>query len=255
MDGRCWSLTRSGSRGWRRWRARPTRWTRGCWRSCRSAIWCRRSGCRARSCAPSGSARGGGCTWSSTARSLKNRVHASLIAFGHQVPMADLFGAGGRRLLAELDFPEPWLGHVRASVELIDDLDLRIGEIERWLHRSGADHRYIPLLMSAPGIGWVTGFTIASEIGDISRFSSPVKLTGYTGLCPRVNQSGEVDRRGPISKHGPRYLRWGLMEAAIHASTHPLYKERYQCTKRRLGLPRGSKVAQIELARKLTEAI
>ena len=28
---------------------------------------------------------------------LKNRVHASLIAFGHQVPMADLFGAGGRR--------------------------------------------------------------------------------------------------------------------------------------------------------------
>jgi Transposase len=28
---------------------------------------------------------------------LKNRVHASLIAFGHQVPMADLFGVAGRR--------------------------------------------------------------------------------------------------------------------------------------------------------------
>jgi transposase len=186
---------------------------------------------------------------------LKNRVHASLIAFGHQVPMADLFGAGGRRLLGELDFPEPWLSHVRASVELIDDLDRRIGEIERWLQRSGADHRYIPLLMTAPGIGWVTGFTIAAEIGDITRFSSPVKLTGYTGLCPRVNQSGEVDRRGPLSKHGPRYLRWGLMEAAIHASSHPLYKERYQRTKRRLGRQRGAKVAQIELARRLTEAI
>jgi hypothetical protein len=38
--------------------------------------------------------------------SLKNRVHASLIAFGHQVPMADGFGAGGRRLLADLDFPQ-----------------------------------------------------------------------------------------------------------------------------------------------------
>src|SRR5437763_943281 len=127
---------------------------------------------------------------------LKNRVHASLIAFGHQVPMADLFGAGGRRLLAELDFPEPWLGHVRASVELIDDLDRRIGEIERWLQRSGADHRYIPLLMTAPGIGWITAFTIAAEIGDIARFSSPVKLTGYSGLCPRVKQSGETDQRG-----------------------------------------------------------
>ena len=45
------------------------------------------------------------------------------------------------------------------------------------------------------------------------------------------------------------------MEAAIHASAHPLYQERYQRTKRRLGRQRGAKIAQIELARKLTEAI
>jgi hypothetical protein len=38
-------------------------------------------------------------------------------------------------------------------------------------------------------------------------------------------------------------------------STHPLYKERDRRTKRRLGRKRGAKVAQIELARKLTEAI
>ena len=36
--------------------------------------------------------------------------------------MADLFGVAARKLLAELDFPEPWRGHVQASVELIDDL-------------------------------------------------------------------------------------------------------------------------------------
>ena len=163
---------------------------------------------------------------------LKNRVHTTLIAFGHQVPMADLFGLAGRRLLAGLDIPEPWLGHVQASIALIDDLDRRIGEIERELKRSGADHRYLPLLMTAPGIGWITGFTIAAEIGDIGRFSSPVKLTGYTGLCPRVKQSGAMDQRGPVSKHGPRYLRWGLMEAAIAASSHPLYKARYQAPPR-----------------------
>ncbi len=186
---------------------------------------------------------------------LKNRVHAALFAFGYQVPMADLFGLAGRQLLAGLQFPEPWRAQVQASLELIDDLDRRIGEIERWLKRSGADHRYIPLLMTAPGIGWITGFTIAAEIGEISRFSSPIKLTGYTGLCPRVKQSGELDCRGPLSKHGPRYLRWALMEAAIAASKHPLYKERYQRTRRRLGRQRGPKVAQIELARKLTEAI
>jgi transposase len=208
-----------------------------------------------RSCAPSESALVGGCIWSSTARSSRNRVHSSLIAFGHQCPVSDLFGVAGRKLLSELDIPEPWRSHVEASLALIDDLERRIDQIERWLRRSGADHRYIPLLMTAPGIGWITGFTIASQIGEISRFSSPTKLTGYTGLCPRVNQSGEIDQRGPVSKHGPKYLRRGLMEAAIAASSHRLYRERYQRTKRRLGRQRGAKVAQIELARKLTEAI
>ncbi len=80
-------------------------------------------------------------------------------------------------------FPSRWRGHVTASVALIDDLERGISEIEKQLKRSGADHRYLPVLMTAPGIGWITGFTIASEIGDIHRFASPVKLIGYTGLC------------------------------------------------------------------------
>ena len=169
--------------------------------------------------------------------------------------MADPFGLGGRGLLSGLDIPEPWRGHVDASLALIDDLELRIGAIEGELRRSGADHRYVPILMTAPGFGWITAFTVACEIGDIRRFPSPVKLTGYTGLCPRVSQSGDTDRRGPLSRHGPRCLRWGLMEAAVHAAAHPLYKERYQRTKRRLGKQRGAEVAQIDLARRLTEAI
>jgi transposase len=109
--------------------------------------------------------------------------------------------------------------------------------------------------LSAPGIGWINGYSIASEIGDIHCFSAPVKLVGYTGLCPRVKQSGGSDARGPLSKHAPRYLRWGLMEAALNAHDHPVFAERYQTTKRRLGRQRGAKVAQIELARRLTEAI
>jgi hypothetical protein len=71
-------------------------------------------------------------------------VHSTLIAFGCQVPMADLVGLGGRRLLAGLDIPRPWRGHVDASLELIDDLELRIARIESELKRSGADHRYVP---------------------------------------------------------------------------------------------------------------
>ncbi len=109
--------------------------------------------------------------------------------------------------------------------------------------------------MSVPGIGWVLAFTIAAEIGEIERFSSPEKLTGYTGLCPRVNQSGEKDRRGPLSKHGPTYLRWALLEATMHALKHPAYAERYQRNKGRLGKQRGAKVAQVDIARRLAHAI
>jgi transposase len=137
---------------------------------------------------------------------LKHRVHSTLINFGRACPVTDLFGAEGRRLLERLEVPEPWRSNVTASVWLIDEFERQIADTNRRLKEGHADHPYVPLLMSAPGIGWVLAFTIAAEIGEIERFSSPQKLTGYTGLCPRVNQSGDADRRGPLSKHGPRYL-------------------------------------------------
>ncbi|MGH2870159.1 MAG: transposase [Solirubrobacteraceae bacterium] len=98
-------------------------------------------------------------------------------------------------------------------------------------------------------------FTIAAEIGDITRFASAKKLVGYTGLCPIVRQSGDKDHRGPLSKQGPKYLRWAMLESTMHALRHPAYRERYQRNKQRLGKQRGAKVAQIDIARKLTEAI
>jgi transposase len=186
---------------------------------------------------------------------LKNRIHSTLINFGKPCPVTDLFGVEGRRLLQRLQVPEPWRGNITASLKLIDDLEDQIAEINTRLKEGHADHPYIPLLMSAPGIGWVLAFTIAAEIGDIERFASPEKLTGYTGLCPRVNQSGDKDRRGPLTKHGPTYLRWAMLEATMHALKHPAYSGRYQRNKRRLGKQRGAKVAQIDIARRLTHAI
>jgi transposase len=186
---------------------------------------------------------------------LKHRVHAQLLAFGHACPISDLFGRGGRELLERLEFPEPWCSGVLAAVAMIDELDREIATIDRELRELGADHRYVPLLMSAPGIAWVLGYTIAAEIGDIGRFASPRKLCGYTGLCPKVHQSGSKDRRGHLTHPGPKYLRWALIEAAQHACRHPLYRDRYQATKRRLGKQRGARVAQVDVARRLAEAI
>ena len=142
-----------------------------------------------------------------------------------------------------------------AAVGMIEDLDAQIIEIDRELKAAGVDHQYIPLLMTVPGIAWVLGYTVAAEIGDIHRFASPTKLCGYTGLCPKTYQSGAKDRRGHLTHAGPKYLRWALMEAAVHAGQHPLYRERYQRNKRRLGKQRGPKVAQVDIARRLAQAI
>ena len=187
--------------------------------------------------------------------SLKQRVHAQLMQFGHRCPVSDLFGVGGRQLLERLDFPDPWRSNVVAALALIDQLDRQIVELEQELRARGAEHPYVSLLQSVPGVAWVLGYTIASEIGDIARFPSPTKLAGYSGLCPRVRQSGDSDRRGPLTKAGPRYLRWALLEAAVGAARHPAYSERYQRTKARLGRQRGAKIAQVDIARRLCEAI
>jgi transposase len=167
--------------------------------------------------------------------SLKHRVHATLLAFGRPFPVSDLFGVAGRRLLDRMDLPEPWRDTVAASLRLLDDLDDQIAGLEAELRRLGATHPYVELLRTAPGIAWVLGYTIAAELGDIGRFAAPAMLAGYTGLCPRVYQSGQRDRRGPLSKQGPKYLRWALLEAATHACRHPVYRDRYQHTKARLG--------------------
>jgi transposase len=186
---------------------------------------------------------------------LKNRIHSTLITFGHPVPVSDLFGVAGRELLARLELPEPWATTLARSLELVDDLNQQIKRCEAELRAAGADHRYVPLLVSVPGISWILAYTIASEIGDIGRFASPKRLAGYTGLCPRVYQSGSTDRRGPLAKSGPKYLRWALIEAATHAARHERYARKYADTKRRLGKQRGSQIARVELARELATAI
>jgi transposase len=203
---------RSRPKGWRRWPARRTRSTPGSWPSWAAAtsspeIWLPDPAVRAER---------------ERARfrlhlvrhrtALKNRVHAILIAHGIPTPSSDLFGAGGRRLLERLALPEPWRSTTAASLALIDTLDEQIDACQRDVRRLGADHPYVRRLITCPGVAWILAFTIASEIGDIARFHTPTKLIGYTGLTPKIEQSGESDRRGPLRKNGPNHLRWALVK-------------------------------------------
>jgi transposase len=96
---------------------------------------------------------------------LKNRIHATLMTFGHPCPVSDLFGLAGRELLDRLAIPDPWRRNVDAGLELIDDLELQIARLTVELKRQGADHRYIlhRARRALPLIATVTTLTPAAR--------------------------------------------------------------------------------------------
>lgn len=86
-------------------------------------------------------------------RTALNRIHATLLAFGNPGPVADLFGLGGREMrpgdAAAVGTAAQWASDTAAALHLLDELDADITRWERALRRLGADHRYVPLLVTA----------------------------------------------------------------------------------------------------------
>ena len=62
--------------------------------------------------------------------------------------------------------------------------------------------------MSIPGVGTTIATTLISEIGSIIRFPSGDCLIAFTGLDPRVKQSGiGLHHNTHLTKRGSPYLR------------------------------------------------
>jgi transposase len=59
-----------------------------------------------------------------------------------------------------------------------------------------------------------TAEVVAAYLNDASRFKTGKQVSAYGGLVPRQHQSGEMDRRGRITKRGPALLRKLLVECA-----------------------------------------
>lgn len=69
------------------------------------------------------------------------------------------------------------------------------------------------------GIGKVNGAIILSEIGDINKFDSPVKLVAFAGIDASVTQSGQYEStHNVMSKRGSPYLRRALYQSALIAA-------------------------------------
>src|SRR3546814_10620936 len=73
------------------------------------------------------------------------------------------------------------------------------------------------LLVSIPGIGFVSAVTFLVAFGDITRFSNLDKLCHYVGLVPRMHGSGDRLQVGMLVNRGRKELKVMLIEAAWDA--------------------------------------
>jgi transposase len=72
-----------------------------------------------------------------------------------------------------------------------------------------------PIILTIPGISYITAGLILGEIGDITRFRNSDSLISYAGLDIEVYESGKYKATNKsISKKGSRYLRYALYQVA-----------------------------------------
>jgi transposase len=183
---------------------------------------------------------------------LKNRVHAILLKNGIPCPYSDIFGKGSLEWLRDLTlrscYQEAIFSYVRLASVFNEELDLLAQTIKGLAY----DHAYARCLDTHPGISHYSGLLIAVEIGNINRFPNAGKLCSYAGLVPTMHASGGKIRTGSITKQGSKWLRWILVECAIHAikqSTH------YQSLHMRVAQKHGNGIARVAVARSMLRAI
>lgn len=196
-----------------------------------------------------------------TART-KIRVKSLLMQFG--IPIPERFTAGQTRSwsrnymqwLAETDTPGE-------SVRQTIDSYLRTGKSQREemllvnrqireLCKKPAYSESYALLLSIPGIGFVSAVTFLVEFGDITRFSNLDKLCHYVGLVPRMHGSGDRLQVGKLVNRGRKELKVMLIEAAWDAiGTDPALMAAFSELSKRMNRNK----AIIRIARKILSRV
>jgi transposase len=112
----------------------------------------------------------------------------------------------GTRLAFDFDYETVLVTRARR-----DRLDLAIEEM-------AADSEFTPVvrrLGCLRGIGTLTGFGLAVELGDWHRFSGNT-IGSFVGLVPSEHSSGQSRSQGSVTKTGNEHARRLLVEAAWH---------------------------------------
>jgi transposase len=122
------------------------------------------------------------------------------------------------RWLASQRFDEPALTttyrHHRAVLEARDSqLEAVEADLAVWQDQ-GPFADTVHRLAAYRGVTRLGALTLASEVGDWRRFPRASAFMGFCGLVPSEYSSGQVIRRGHITRAGNTHLRAQLVESA-----------------------------------------
>lgn len=102
---------------------------------------------------------------------------------------------------------------IKHSLKQIELLNEQINEIDSKIKEIMIELDSV--ILTIPGISYILGAIILSEIGNIDKFSSPSKLLAFAGLDPCVKQSGNFNATIiKMSKRGSKLLRYAMLRAS-----------------------------------------
>src|SRR3990172_13301253 len=107
----------------------------------------------------------------------------------------------------------------------------------------------LEIALSISGMGFKSGSTILSEIGNYKDFEMSEQLASWCGLTPKVSQSADKLVTGSITKQGSKHVRRMLVQVA-----HAIAKTKNSKLKKfflHILEKKGKKKAIIALARKV----
>ncbi len=182
------------------------------------------------------------------------RIKSFLLTYDIEVPQeAGAHWSGDfEAWLRVLKLENPSLHRVLEELRgLYFDLDARVDGLTKELRQMARSSDYaamVELLLTVPGIGWLTALTLVVEIVDFGRFPDGEALSSYAGLTPSEHSSGDRIRHGHITRQGNPVVRSVLVESSwILIGKDPQMRLFYEKIKSR----RGGKRAIVAVARKL----
>ena len=159
---------------------------------------------------------------------IKNQIHALLTKEGVKVPFKEAFGKKGILFLHDVELGEMQRISMNSLLSLLESFNEQIRGFEKRIRDMASQDAYAKRLVEMKGVGHLTALAVSSEVCDVSRFPSYKHFCSFLGLVPSIRQSGNVERRGHITKQGNNLIRWLLIQDARVAVKHSeRFKRKY----------------------------